>query len=144
MKFLHNIIIMFIFSFLIQYYLMSFVSIDNISNFTNNYGKLYMSLLMGLYMVFIEVIMHDYHYNIFSINNYIFLIVSLGVIIYLYRNQVLINDRQYLKGMIEHHSMALLTSEEILKKTDDYNIAKLAKDIIQTQKDEINKMKSLL
>lgn len=144
MKFLHNIIIMFIFSFLIQYYLMSFVSIDNISNFTNNYGKLYMSLLMGLYMVFIEVIMHDYHYNIFSINNYIFLIVSLGVIIYLYRNQVLINDRQYLKGMIEHHSMALLTSEEILKKTYDYNIAKLAKDIIQTQKDEINKMKSLL
>ena len=46
--------------------------------------------------------------------------------------------------MIEHHSMALLTSEEILKKTDNYDIAKLAKNIIQTQSDEINTMKNLL
>jgi len=46
--------------------------------------------------------------------------------------------------MIEHHSMALLTSEEILKKTNDYNIAKLAKNIIQTQTDEIRDMRKLL
>jgi uncharacterized protein (DUF305 family) len=46
--------------------------------------------------------------------------------------------------MIEHHSMALFTSEEILKKTNDYNIAKLAKNIIQTQTDEIREMRELL
>jgi len=46
--------------------------------------------------------------------------------------------------MIEHHSMALLTSNKILEKTDDYNIAKLAKNIIQTQQDEIREMKELL
>jgi len=46
--------------------------------------------------------------------------------------------------MIEHHSMALLTSEEILKKTNDYNIAKLAKNIIQTQTDELRDMRELL
>jgi uncharacterized protein (DUF305 family) len=40
--------------------------------------------------------------------------------------------------------MALLTSEEILKKTNDYNIAKLAKNIIQTQTDEIREMRELL
>jgi len=40
--------------------------------------------------------------------------------------------------------MALLTSEEILKKTNDYNIAKLAKNIIQTQTDEIRDMRKLL
>ena len=45
--------------------------------------------------------------------------------------------------MIEHHSMALLTSEEILKKTDNYDVAKLAKNIIQTQKDEIRVMETL-
>jgi len=46
--------------------------------------------------------------------------------------------------MIEHHSMGILTSEEILKKTDNYDVAKLAKNIIQTQKDEIVTMKTLL
>jgi uncharacterized protein (DUF305 family) len=46
--------------------------------------------------------------------------------------------------MIEHHSMAILTSEEILKKTDNYNIAKIAKNIIQKQKDELREMKELV
>ena len=46
--------------------------------------------------------------------------------------------------MIEHHSMALLTSQEILKKTDDYDVSKLAKNIIQTQEDEIKIMRRLL
>jgi uncharacterized protein (DUF305 family) len=40
--------------------------------------------------------------------------------------------------------MALQTSEEILEKTDDYNIAKLAKNIIQTQTDELREMEDLL
>ena len=60
------------------------------------------------------------------------------------RNQIAINDKQYLEGMIEHHSMALFQSEEILKKTDDYKIAKLAKNIIQTQTDELKIMTDLL
>jgi len=46
--------------------------------------------------------------------------------------------------MIEHHSMALLTSEKILEKTNDYNVAKLAKNIIQQQQDQIAFMRSLL
>jgi uncharacterized protein (DUF305 family) len=40
--------------------------------------------------------------------------------------------------------MALFTSEEILKKTDDYNIGKLAKNIIQSQTDELREMRELL
>ena len=46
--------------------------------------------------------------------------------------------------MIEHHSMALLTSNGILEKTDDYNVSKTAKNIIQKQEDEIRDMKSIL
>ena len=46
--------------------------------------------------------------------------------------------------MIEHHSMALLTSNEILKKTNNYNVSKLAKNIIQKQEDEIRDMKEIL
>lgn len=46
--------------------------------------------------------------------------------------------------MIEHHSMAVFMSDEILKKTDSYDIAKLAKNIIQTQNYELQIMTGLL
>ena len=46
--------------------------------------------------------------------------------------------------MIEHHSMGIFTSEEILKKTDNYEVAKIAKNIIQTQNDELRTMRELI
>ena len=135
---------MFISSFIIQYFLMPPIMVNKYINITNNIGKTYMSIIMALFMILIEIIMHDQSYNIFSSHWYVSLFILIVIFIYLYRNQIAINDKQYLEGMIEHHSMALLTSEEILKKTDNYDIAKLAKNIIQTQSDEINTMKNLL
>ena len=144
MKITHTIIFMFISSFIIQYFLMPPIMVNKYINITNNIGKTYMSIIMALFMILIEIIMHDQSYNIFSSHWYVSLFILIVIFIYLYRNQIAINDKQYLEGMIEHHSMALLTSEEILKKTDNYDIAKLAKNIIQTQSDEINTMKNLL
>jgi Ca2+/Na+ antiporter len=135
---------MFIGSFIIQYFLMPPIMINQVTDFTNSVGKAYVSIIMGIFMVLLEVAMHDHQYDVCSTNFYIALLAVLILFVYLYRKQVAINDKQYLEGMIEHHSMALLTSEEILKKTDDYNIAKLAKNIIQTQETEIKTMKSLL
>jgi len=95
-------------------------------------------------MVLIEVMMHDHQYHVLSVNSYAILFALLGLFTYLYRKQIAINDKQYLEGMIEHHAMALFQSEKILKKTDDYNVAKLAKNIIQTQTDEVKYMTGLL
>lgn len=118
--------------------------VNNRAEITNNIGKVYISVVMALFMVLLEVFMHDHQYHVLSVNLYATLIASLGLFVYLYRNQIAIKDKQYLDGMIEHHSMGILTSEEILKKTDNYDVAKLAKNIIQTQKDEIVTMQSLL
>jgi membrane-bound ClpP family serine protease len=135
---------MFIFSFLIQYFLMPPIMVDSFENITNNIGKVYLSIIMGLFMVLVEIFMHDMHYGIVSFTKYGIIISMIILFIYLYRNQVAIKDKEFLKGMIEHHSMAVFMSEEILKKTDDYHIAKLAKNIIQTQNDELKEMKELL
>jgi len=135
---------MFVGSFLIQYFLMLPIMVNNRAEITNNIGKAYMSVIMGLSMVLLEVLMHDHQYHVLSLNLYAILIAGLVLFIYLYRNQVAIKDNQYLEGMIEHHSMGILTSEEILKKTDNYDVAKIAKNIIQTQKDEIREMKILI
>jgi uncharacterized protein (DUF305 family) len=120
------------------------IMVNNRSEITNNLGKVYMSVTMGLFMVLLEVMMHDHQYNILSLKLYTFLIAGLALFIYLYRKQIAIKDSQYLEGMIEHHSMGILTSKKILDKTDNYDVAKLAKNIIQTQNDEIKIMKRLL
>jgi steroid 5-alpha reductase family enzyme len=143
MKINHTIIVMFIGSFIIQYFLMSPIMVDSFSNITNSIGKAYLAVIMGLFMVLLEIGMHDMQYSVFSSTKYIIIVILLGLFIYLYKKQVAINDKQYLEEMIEHHSMALLTSEEILKKTDSYNVAKIAKNIIQKQKDEIREMKDV-
>jgi hypothetical protein len=135
---------MFIASFIIQYFAMPPIMISSNKYFTNSIGKMYLSVIMGLFMVLVEVGMHDHQYSVVSTYTYLWVIILLATTIYLYRKRIGVNDKQYLAGMIEHHSMALLTSEEILNKTDDYNIAKLAKNIIQTQTDEIREMEDLL
>ena len=144
MKLTHTMVVMGLGSFVIQYFLMSPIMVRNRADITNNLPKVYISMTMALFMIFLEVMMHDHQYNIFSLNTYVILTSLFVLFVYLYRNQVAINDKQYLEGMIEHHSMALLTSQEILKKTDDYNVSKLAKNIIQTQEDEIKIMRELL
>lgn len=144
MKLSHTMFVMFIGSFIIQYFLMPPIMISNKEYITNNIGKVYMATIMGLTMVLLEIMMHDHQYGILSVKWYIILFSLVVLFIYLYRKQIAINDKQYLEGMIEHHSMALFTSEEILKKTDNYDVAKVAKNITQTQKDEIREMKRLL
>jgi uncharacterized membrane protein YczE len=135
---------MFIGSFIIQYFLMPPIMVNKNAYITNNLGKGYMAVIMGLFMVLLEVMMHDHQYSVLSLRSYLFFGIGLALFIYLYRVQKGINDKQYLEGMVEHHSMGIFTSEEILKKTNDYNVAKIAKNIIQKQKDEIREMKDLL
>ena len=144
MKITHSMLFMFIGSFIVQYFIMPPIMVNKLSYITNNIGKAYLATIMGLFMVLIEVMMHDHQYNILSINWYTILLALLALFTYLYRKQIAINDKQYLEGMIEHHSMAVFQSEEILKKTDKYDLAKLAKNIIQTQNDELRTMTNLL
>ena len=144
MRITHTIVVMFVGSFLIHYFLMSPITTYNRSDITNNVSKVYMSTIMGLFMVFLEIMMHDNQYNVLSVTSYVILASLLGLFIYLYRKQVAVNDKQYLEEMIEHHSMALLTSNRILEKTSDYNVAKIAKNIIQKQEDEIREMRDVI
>lgn len=144
MKITHTMIIMFIGSFIIQYFLMPPIMVSNTMYITNNIGKAYLATIMGLSMVTLEIMMRDHQYHVLSLNLYAILFGLMALFVYLYRVQKAIDDKQYLEGMIEHHSMALLTSHEILKKTNNYDVAKLAKNIISQQSDELRVMRELV
>lgn len=144
MRITHSMLVMFIGSFIVQYFLMPPIMVNKLTYITNNIGKAYLATIMALSMVALEVMMHDHQYHVLSTNLYAILFALIALFTYLYRKQIAIDDKQYLKGMIEHHSMAILTSEEILKKTDNYDIAKLAKNIIQSQTDELIAMNDII
>jgi hypothetical protein len=144
MKLTHTMVVMFIGSFMIQYFLMPPIMVSNTIYITNNIGKAYLATIMGISMILLEIMMRDHQYHVLSVNWYVILFGLLAMFVYLYRKQIAIDDKQYLEGMIEHHSMALFTSEELLKKTDNYDISKLAKNIIEKQTDELRSMRELV
>ena len=60
MKLTHTMIVMFIGSFIIQYFLMPPVMINSKEDITNNIGKAYSATIMGLSMVILEIMMRDH------------------------------------------------------------------------------------
>ena len=144
MELTYSLWFMMIGSFIIQMLVMSKIMTNSSENITFSVGKFYMSVIMALLMGLLEVAMYDSHMHTISLYYYLLLVFMLSVFIYLYRNQIYIEDKDYLEEMIEHHSMALLTSEEILQKTKSERVKKLAENILTTQEKEIKYMRQLL
>ena len=69
-------------------------------------------------------------------------IALLGLGIGLVRSQATVGDVAWMKAMIPHHSIAILTSERA--RIDDPRVRELADEIIATQKREIAEMDALI
>ena len=105
---------------------------------------IYSALLMASNMCILEILMFYGHSGIFGIKFILpFIVLSILLVIIL-RTQFLVSNKEWLKRMISHHSTALTTSHQILKKTKNEKIRKLANDIVETQEREIKLMKELL
>ena len=140
----HGVIFMVIGSFIVQYVIMSAIMSNSYVNITNSMGKFYLSSIMAFMMGILEVFMHDFSHHTTHTSYYVPLFIGLAVALILYRFQIGVTDKQYLNEMIEHHSMAILTSDEILKKTSNYHVRRLASQIAETQQSEINQMKEMV
>lgn len=143
----------------IKHYIIQFIAMVIIGMLFNpmnilayRVGDLYLSLnlfygglLMASKMMWAHEIVHYLSMGHFNINVFLIgIFLSLFSAFFLLRQQILVNDTQWIRRMITHHSTALTTSHNILKKTDDMRIKKLAKDIINTQENEIKFMKRFL
>ena len=65
-----------------------------------------------------------------------------GISLYLVRSQDTVDDVSWMKAMIPHHSVAILTSSRA--NIDDPRVRQLTEDIISAQKREIEEMKALI
>jgi len=106
--------------------------------------RVYMAFLMGAVMAVIMLSFMRGMYNNNKTNLAIYLgslVVFVGAL-YLVRSQITVQDSSYMRAMIPHHSIAILTSERA--QIADVRVRELADGIIEAQRREIKEMDWLI
>lgn len=106
--------------------------------------RMWMALMMGCAMI---VVMLGFMWGMYRSPAVKLLVVAGafgmgGVFLYLVRSQDTVGDEAWMKAMIPHHSIAVLTSARA--EISDPRVRKLADRVIETQVREIEEMKLLL
>jgi Zn-dependent protease len=106
--------------------------------------RLYMALLMGATMavIMLSFMQHMLTNKNWNIKIVIASVLLFGLSLFLVRSQTTIDDTAYMKAMIPHHSIAILTSERA--EISDPRVRELADEIIEAQRREIDEMKRLI
>ena len=106
--------------------------------------RAYMALVMGAAMAFIMLaFMLKMHANRRA-NIAIFAgsLVTFALALWLVRSQRTVGDVSWMRAMIPHHSIAVLTSERA--RISDPRVRALADQIIESQRKEIDEMNALI
>ena len=106
--------------------------------------RAYMALLMGSVMTVVMLLFMLGMYNNTAAN---FALIAGAALVfsgalYLVRSQVTVEDQSWMRAMIPHHSIAILTSERA--NISDPRGRNLAQQIVDSQRQEIAEMKTLL
>ncbi|KZX52032.1 DUF305 domain-containing protein [Stutzerimonas frequens] len=106
--------------------------------------RAWMALLMGAVMavIMLSFMLSMYQKKRINIAIYIGSLVVFALTLWLVRSQATVGDAEYMKAMIPHHSIAIMTSERA--QITDPRVRKLADEIIAAQRREISEMKYLI
>lgn len=126
----------------IQTFVMPFAMVAERDHVEFSITQAYMGAFMGACMVAVEGLAMSTHS---PLPWYGWLVtITVGVLaVVAYHRQWFVDDRAYLRDMIPHHSMALVTSAARLD-TQDPRIQRLADQIMVTQRREIAEMRHIL
>jgi len=130
-------------SFIVMYAAM-FLNVAQADHVYLSLTRVYMTLLMVCPMILIMLITMGNMYDNKKTNLtltasaiVIFIVALAGL-----KNQTFISDIQYMRGMISHHSSAIMTSKNASIR--DPEVLKLSRNIIESQQREISQMKAIL
>lgn len=107
---------------------------------TRTYMALYMGAAMAVVMLSFMLGMYTSTKGNLAI--YIIAAIVFAGSLFLLRSQTTVQDASYMRAMIPHHSIAILTSERA--QISDPRVRKLADGIIEAQRREIAEMKALI
>ena len=106
--------------------------------------RLYMALIMGAAMAVIMLAFMQNMYQNRRVNLAIYAgsVLVFALALWLVRSQATVEDVSWMRAMIPHHSIAILTSERA--NISDPRARELADGIIESQRQEIAEMKALI
>ncbi len=106
--------------------------------------RVYMAIVMGATMAVIMLAYMLGMYKSMPLNIAIFAgsVIVFALALFLVRSQVTVSGPSYLRAMIPHHSIAVMTSERA--NIRDERVRKLADEIIEAQRREIAEMMYLI
>jgi hypothetical protein len=118
--------------------------VNSFADVYNSLNQVYMAGLMTAPMVVIELSLMSSMYKDKRLNAVAIVVsVAAGILFFTFiRQQTLISDQQFLRSMIPHHSGAILMCEDA--SLQDQRIKDLCKEIISSQRREIDQMRALL
>jgi uncharacterized protein (DUF305 family) len=106
--------------------------------------RMWMALVMGATMA---IIMLGFMWSMYARPGLNLAIVAASTLVFavslwLVRSQATVDDVSYMRAMIPHHSIAIMTSERA--RITDPRVRELADQIIEAQRREIAEMKQLI
>ncbi len=106
--------------------------------------RMWMALMMGMAMIVIMLGFMWGMYRTFMTKVLVMIGAVIGFLLFLFlaRSQATVDDQAYMKAMIPHHSIAVLTSRRA--QISDPRVRELADAIIEAQVKEIAQMELLL
>lgn len=106
--------------------------------------RAYMAIVMGSTMAIIMLgfMLNMYKDKKINIAIFIIAIILFTGSLYLVRSQITVSQTSYMKAMIPHHSIAIMTSERA--EITDPRVRELADSIIEAQRREIAEMRYLI
>jgi uncharacterized protein (DUF305 family) len=135
--------VMMLISFIVMYGVM-FLNVDDGGHVYLSLTRTYMSLLMVSPMAIMKLLMMGKMYPNKKVNTTIIIgaVAIFGLALTGLRTQTPVDDIQYMKAMIPHHSSAIMTSKNA--NISDPAVKELSQRIINSQEKEIAEMKAML
>ncbi|MBO1264253.1 DUF305 domain-containing protein [Proteiniclasticum sp. SCR006] len=136
-------LVMILTSTFVMYWLM-YLNLYEASHVEFSQTRLFMALIMGSVMA---VVMLLFMWKMYEDKKKNALILGISAIIFslslfLVRSQATVDQVSWMKAMIPHHSIAILTSERA--DIEDERVKELAQEIIEAQEREIKEMQKLI
>jgi len=139
---INRLLLMTLLHFLAMYVLM-YAMVYKFVDVYPNLNQLYMAGIMTVPMIILEILFMGVMYKNSTKKILICISFSIFILFFIFiRKQTAIDNKQFLKSMIPHHSGAILMCNKA--SFDDIEIKQLCQKIIPSQQSEIDKMKQIL
>ena len=120
------------------------ILVYRLSDIYISFTLFYTGLLLASKMLWGHEIIYYLCVGTFSIETFVIGSILTIITILLMREQIFVNDKDWIRWMIPHQSAGLTTVHKIYNRTTDPSVKATAKELIKTYEKEIQLMKDML